>query len=69
MPDSSIALCGNKHGTTIEVYPQDIRLRPDGRNAVRHERAAAEDGYMAFHILLSVPSDRATIERIGTREG
>jgi hypothetical protein len=69
VPDSYIAVSGDKHGTAIEVYPEDIRLRPDGRNAVRHERAAVENGYVSFHMLLSVPSDRATIERIGAREG
>jgi hypothetical protein len=66
--DSYIAVSGDKHGTAIEVYPEDIRLRPDGRNAGRHERATVEDGYVAFHMLLSVPSDHATIERIGARE-
>jgi hypothetical protein len=69
LPDSDIAVSGDKHGTAIEVYPEDIRLRPDGRNAVCHERAVAEDGCVAFQMLLSVPSDRATIERIGAREG
>lgn len=69
VPDSWIAVSGDKHGTAIEVYPEDIRLRPDGRNAVRFERGAADDAYVSFHLLLSVPSDRETIERIGAREG
>jgi hypothetical protein len=69
VPDSWIAVSGDPHGTAIEVYPEDIRLRPDGRNAVRVERGAADDAYVPFHLLLSVPSDQAAIERIGTREG
>ncbi|HEY1931542.1 MAG TPA: hypothetical protein VGG99_05985 [Acetobacteraceae bacterium] len=69
VPDSWIAVSGDPHGTAIEVYPEDIRLRPDGRNAVRFERGAADDTYVPFHLLLSVPSDQATIEQIGAREG
>ena len=69
VPDSWIAVSGDPHGTAIEVYPEDVRLRPDGRNAVRHERISAEEGYVPFHMLLSVPSDRETIEKIGAREG
>ena len=69
VPDSWIAVSGDKHGTAIEVYPEDIRLRPDGRNAVRFERGEADEAYVPFHLLLSVPSDQATIERIGAREG
>lgn len=69
VPGAYIAVSGDKHGTAIEVYPGDVRLRPDGRNAVRTEQVASGDGYVAFHMLLSVPTDRATIERIGAREG
>jgi hypothetical protein len=69
VPDSFIAVSGDPHGTAIEVYPEDIRLRPDGRNAVRYERVEADAAYVPFHLLLSVPCDRETIERIGAREG
>jgi hypothetical protein len=67
--DSFIALEGDAHGTAIEVYPDGMQLRPDGANAVRGEQTAPTEDYGPFHLLLSVPADQATIERIGQREG
>ena len=69
VPNAFIAVSGDKHGTAVEVYPQDTTLRPDGHDAVRFAPGAADDDYVPFHLLLSVPSDQATIERIGAREG
>ena len=69
VPDSWIAVSGDQHGTAIEVYPEDITLRPNGRNAVRFDRGAEGDAYVPFHLLLSVPASRETIEQIGAREG
>jgi hypothetical protein len=69
VPDSFIAVSGDKHGTAVEVYPDGMRLRPDGHNAVRAERAGPDAEYGPFHLLLSVPIDQATVEAIGKREG
>jgi hypothetical protein len=67
--DSFIAVSGDRHGTAIEVYPDGMRLRPDGAGAVRGERTTPDDEYGPFHLLLSVPTDQGTVERIGKREG
>jgi len=67
--DSFMAVRGDAHGTMIEVYPHIVTLHP-GRDdgAVRAERDATAE-YGPFHLLLSVPFDRAEVERIGAREG
>jgi hypothetical protein len=67
--DSFIAVSGDRHGTAIEVYPDGMRLRPDGAGAVRGERSAPDDEYGPFHLLLSVPTDQGTVEQIDKREG
>jgi hypothetical protein len=67
--DSFIAVSGDAHGTAVEVYPDGMRLRPDGANAVRGERTAPDDEFGPFHLLLSVPTAQTTIEQIGKREG
>jgi hypothetical protein len=67
--DSFMAVSGDDHGSMIEVYPETVTLVPgkdDGQ--VRAEYNATAD-YGPFHLLLSVPVDRATVERIGEREG
>jgi hypothetical protein len=67
--DSFIAVSGDRHGTAVEVYPDGMRLRPDGAGAVRGERAAPDGEYGPFHLLLSVPTAQARVEEIGKREG
>ena len=53
----------------IEVYPESVTLRPgDGEKPVQHGHEDRPD-YEPFHLLLSVPVDRDTVQRIGTREG
>ena len=67
--DSFMAVSGDEHGSMIEVYPETVTLRPGaGDDQCRAEYQAKAD-YAPFHVLLSVPVDRATVERIGEREG
>src|SRR3984885_11147959 len=68
--DSFMAVSGDEHGSMIEVYPEGVTLEP-GTNDDAQVRAKydATPGYVPFHLLLSVPVDRATVERIGEREG
>jgi hypothetical protein len=67
--DSFMAVSGDEHGSMIEVYPANVALQPGkGDSQVRAARDATA-GYVPFHLLLSVPVDRATVERIGEREG
>jgi len=68
--DSFMAVSGDEHGSMIEVYPETVALMPgkgdDGQARAKYDTTP---GYVPFHLLLSVPVDRATVERIGEREG
>lgn len=70
LPGAYIAMSGDACGTMIEVYPETISIVPgqgDEQQAVFTPGAPAS--YGSFHALIAVPTDRATIERIGAREG
>ena len=58
--NSFMAVSGDDHGSMIEVYPEDVTLVPGGRDD-QQVRAGhdATPGYVPFHLLLSVPVDRA----------
>jgi len=67
--DSFMAVSGDAHGSMIEVYPEDVVLQPgtgDSQVTAGHTDAPR---HVPFHLLLSVPVDRATVQRIGDREG
>jgi len=68
--DSFMAVSGDDSGTLIEVYPEHVTLVP-GVGDEQQARAGhtAAPGPVPFHLLLSVPVDRATVERIGARAG
>jgi hypothetical protein len=68
--DSFMAVSGDENGSMIEVYPEGVTLVPGTRDdaQVRANYDAKPD-YVPFHLLLSVPVDRATVEQIGAREG
>jgi hypothetical protein len=68
--DSFMAVSGDEHGSMIEVYPEGVTLEPGTRDDAQvRAKYDAKLGYVPFHLLLSVPVDRATVERIGEREG
>ena len=67
--DSFMAVSGDEHGSMIEVYPENVALVPGRDDKQVHAAHDATPGYVPFHLLLSVPGDRATVERIGEREG
>jgi hypothetical protein len=67
--DSFMAVSGDEHGSMIEVYPESVTLRPGEGDAQARASYDATAGYAPFHLLLSVPVDRPTVERIGEREG
>ena len=57
-------------GSMIEVYPDQATLDiPANDDQVVFGENAAPPRNWPFHILLSVPLDRATVEAIGAREG
>ncbi|TLG74075.1 hypothetical protein [Methylocystis sp. B8] len=70
LPGAHMAMSGDPHGTMIEVYPNTITLTPGEDGAqVAFTPGPSSEGYFPFHALISVPVDRAAIERIGAREG
>jgi hypothetical protein len=56
-------------GTGIEVYTEETILCPGAGEEMGGALTATPPAAVAFHALISVKADRATIERIGAREG
>ena len=70
LPGAAMAVSGDRHGTMIEIYPESVVMAPgDGEAPVAYRNAPGERSHAGFHALLSVPHDRATIERIGQAAG
>jgi hypothetical protein len=70
LPGAYMAMSGDESGTMIEIYPETISLVPgksDEQQCVFTPGMPAAFG--SFHALMAVPTDRATVERIGAREG
>lgn len=67
--DSFMAVSGDDKGSMIEVYPEDVVLEPGSGERQVHAGHTAAPAHVPFHLLLSVPVDRATVQRIGDREG
>ena len=67
--NSFMAVCGDDHGTMIEVYPETLALQPGATDdaQVTATEVAPPAAY-PFHLLLSVPIDRDAVQRIGDRE-
>jgi hypothetical protein len=65
---SFMAVSGDDKGTLIEVYPEDVALVPGTSDEQQCRSGPTTLGYVPFHLLLSVPIDRAAVERIGARE-
>ena len=64
-----MAVSGDEHGSMIEVYPETVTLLPGKDDGQARAEYKAKADYGPFHLLLSVPVDRVTVERIGEREG
>ena len=70
LPGAAMAVSGDRHGTMIEVYPEATVMAPgEGEDPVALGSQPADRGHASFHALLSVPLDRAAIERIGAEAG
>src|SRR3954468_19005396 len=63
--NSFMAVSGDAHGSLIEVYPESGTLRPVGGAEAWQHGQEDRPGYEPFHMLMSVPLDRAAVERIG----
>ncbi|HEY7640722.1 MAG TPA: hypothetical protein VH814_13440 [Steroidobacteraceae bacterium] len=69
MPGAWVVYQEDGHGTGIEVYSDNTLLVPGTGEAMGEVRLGDAPQAVAFHALISVNVDRATIERIGAREG
>lgn len=69
LPGAFAVYADDGHGTGIEVYPERTVLVPGPDDGMGEFREAEAPRAVAFHALISVTCDRATIERIGAREG
>jgi hypothetical protein len=62
-------LAEDGHGTGLEIYPDGTILSPsEGDSQCQFGREEAP-AHFPFHFLLSLDTDRATVQRIGDREG
>src|SRR5215470_2839180 len=68
-PGSWVAYGEDAHGTGIEVYHDGTLLVPGAGDEQCAFETRDVGPYTTFHALVSVKADRATIERIGAREG
>jgi hypothetical protein len=64
-----MTVSGDEHGSMIEVFPVHIALQPGGNDLPVCPTDYPNPYYTPFHLLLSIPVDGATAERIGAREG
>ena len=69
IPDAWVVYSEDGFGTGIEVYTDQTTLVPGDGDAMGTVRLTEPPPWSAFHALVSVKVDRATIERIGEREG
>lgn len=69
LPGARMAVSGDPRGTMIEVYPDSAVMAPGAGDAPVAYGTAAPPVLVGFHALLSVPHDRAGIERIGNAAG
>lgn len=67
-PNAWVVYQDDGHGSGFEIYEEGTQLLPDvgGQSGMQ---AGAPPAAVAFHALVSIRTDRSTIERIGAREG
>jgi hypothetical protein len=68
MPGAWVVYQEDGFGTGIEVYDERTILAPGDGDGMGEVRLHEPPQGVAFHALISVKADRATIERIGARE-
>src|SRR5215813_1850886 len=68
-PGSWVAYADDAYGTGFEVYPDGTVLVPGAGDEQGSFEMRDVGPHSTFHALVSVKVDRATIERIGAREG
>lgn len=69
VPGAIMLLAEDGHGTGIEIYPDGTTMAPgEGVDQIHFGRGQSP-ALFPFHILLSLDTDRETIQRLGEREG
>lgn len=69
-PDSFVVIAGDEHGTTIEIAPHGMELKPDGPDGAGYadfNRNASN--FTATHAAVSVRISEEQIKKIAAREG
>jgi hypothetical protein len=69
IPGSCVAYADDAHGSGFEVYPERTTFVPGQGDDMGEVQLHDVPSSFAFHALVSVKVDRATIERVGKREG
>lgn len=69
LPDAFAVLTSDPHGSGIEIYPDGTALKPGEGDNMLSMPVEAPVAFHPVHVLMSVKADRATIERVGEREG
>ena len=69
IPGAWVAYGEDGVGTGIEVYTEQTTIVPGDGDAMGDVTLHEPPAWVPFHALISVKADRATIERIGAREG
>jgi hypothetical protein len=69
MPGAWVVYQEDGFGTGIEVYDERTLNVPGAGDAMGETQLGDAPRAVAFHALISVKTDRATIEAIGAREG
>lgn len=68
LPGATMLLADDGQGTGIEIYPDGTAMLPRQDDQIEFRRAEAPT-FFPFHFLMSLDTDRATVQRIGEREG
>ena len=69
IPGAWVAYADDGHGSGFEVYPERAAFVPGEQDEQGRLVLGEAPAALAFHALVSVKVDRATIERVGAREG
>lgn len=69
IPGAWVVYQEDSFGSGIEVYSERTILVPGDGDTMGTVRMGEAPQAVAFHALISVKADRATIERVGAREG
>jgi hypothetical protein len=69
-PDSFVVIAGDEHGTTIEIAPHGMELKPNGSDGAAYpDFNKNASNFTATHAAISVSLSEERIKEIAAREG